>query len=92
MLVLKIVEDLESEVVVVRGVSGWRGVGGNERGEGGGRRRYGRCHGERMLPRIVSRVFVEQKGSLRSQLSAWRRLDYLVESRGVVADIASLKC
>lgn len=45
MLILKIVEDLESEVVMVRGVSGWRGVGGDEGGEGG-RWRYDRGHGE----------------------------------------------
>lgn len=53
MLVLKVVENLESKVIVVKGVSGWRGVGGDERGEGG-RRRYDRRHGEFSLPRIVS--------------------------------------
>ena len=42
---LEVVEDLESEVVVVRGVGGWRGVGGDEGGEGGRRRCDGR-HGE----------------------------------------------
>ena len=34
MLMLEVVEDLEGEVVVVRGVSGWRVVGGDEGGEG----------------------------------------------------------
>lgn len=32
MLVLEVVEDLEGKVVVVRGVSGGRGVGGDEGG------------------------------------------------------------
>lgn len=45
MLMLEIVEDLEGKAVVVGGVGGWRGVGGDEGGEGG-RRRYDRRHGE----------------------------------------------
>ncbi len=45
MLMLEVVEDLEGEVVVVRGVTGWRGVGGDEGGEGG-RRGCDRRHGE----------------------------------------------
>lgn len=45
MLILQVVEDLEGEVVVVRGVGGWRGVGGDEGGEGGWRW-YDRRHGE----------------------------------------------
>lgn len=45
MLILKVMEDLESEVVMVRGMDGWRGVGGDEGGEGG-RWRYDRGHGE----------------------------------------------
>ena len=43
MLMLEVVQDLESKVVVVRGVGGRRGAGGDESGEGG-RRRYGRRH------------------------------------------------
>ena len=53
MLVAKVVEDLEGEVILVRGVSGWRRVGGDERGEGR-RRRYDRRHGKYTLSRLVS--------------------------------------
>ena len=38
MLVLEVVEGLEGEVVVVGGVCGGWGVGGDEGGEGGGLR------------------------------------------------------
>ena len=51
-LVLKIMEDLESKIVEMRGASGWRGVGRDEGGESGGRR-YDRSHGDWMLPEVV---------------------------------------
>ena len=55
MLMLEIVEDLESEVVVVGGVSGWRGMGGGDEGGEGGRRRYDGGHGGwTLLPGFVS--------------------------------------
>ena len=44
MLILEVVQNLQGQVVVVRGVSRWRAVGGDEGGEGG-RRRCGRRHG-----------------------------------------------
>lgn len=52
MLMLEVVEDLEGNVVVVRRVSGWSGVRGDERGDGG-RRRYDCGHGEWMRLRIA---------------------------------------
>ena len=61
-LILEVVEDLESEVVVVGGVSGWRGAGGEEGGEGV-RRRCGRRHGEWTVVRdfvsVQQRVYVK---------------------------------
>ena len=64
-LILQVVEDLESEVVVVGGVRGWRGAGGEEGGEGG-RRRRDRRHGEW----TVVREFVSvQQESLRQARS-----------------------
>lgn len=62
MLILEVVEDLEGEVVVVRGVSGWRGVGGDEGGEGG-RWRYDRRHGDSICS---PGVFVWSRNTLLS--------------------------
>ena len=45
MLILQVMEDLEGKVVVMRRVTRWRGVRGDEGGEGGGGK-YDDGHGE----------------------------------------------
>lgn len=89
-LVLEVVEDLEGEVVVVGGVGrrGRRGMGGYEGGEGG----RGRGDGGHGGLEVSIILFGGLARDGFSELVAWSwRPDWLLESCGFVAGLASLK-